>query len=103
MRPRFRFGSREESRLLDPSTARAPRMATPLPHQALQSNHAGSFDYLVSAGEQRRRYFEVERSCSLEINHKFKLGRLHDRQASPTPSLEKAAGEDTDLTIDLPK
>jgi hypothetical protein len=62
-------------------------MATPLPHQALQSNHAGSFDYLVSAGEQRRRYFEVERSCSLEINHKFKLSRLYDRQVGRTLSL----------------
>src|SRR5690348_13526390 len=41
---------------------------------------AASFDNLVGANKQRRRYGEAERLCSLHIDDEFELGRLLDRQ-----------------------
>ena len=40
------------------------------------------FDHLVGAGEQRRRNSKAERFGSLEVEHRFILGRRLHRQIS---------------------
>lgn len=37
------------------------------------------FDHLVGQGEHGRRNSEAERAGSLDVNHQFELGRLHNR------------------------
>ena len=43
------------------------------------SSRPSSFDDLVGAGEQRFGHVEAERLCGLDINDKFKLHRLLNR------------------------
>jgi hypothetical protein len=44
-----------------------------------RSKTVALFDHFVGAGEQRRRHFEAERFCGLEIDVKLDFGYLLDR------------------------
>src|SRR6516162_1511220 len=57
-----------------------------------------SFDYLIGAGEQRRRHFEIEHPCGLSVNDKLELAHLLDRQFPRLRTLENATGIDADNT-----
>src|SRR6266516_2490313 len=56
----------------------------------------GVFFYRVSAlpggtGDQRRRYFETERSCSLQVDDEFEFGGALDGQVGRLRAFENAA------------
>ena len=57
-----------------------------------------SFDYLVGARKKRWRHSEAERLSSLEVDHEFEFGRLHDWQIGRLLASENAAGVDASLT-----
>jgi hypothetical protein len=52
-----------------------------------------SFDYLVGAGEQRRRDDEADRSRGFEIHGQLKFGGLHYRQVRSVLALENSLGD----------
>jgi hypothetical protein len=51
-----------------------------------------SFDHLVGAGEERRRHFDAERLCCLEIDDKLVLGRCLHRQVGGLLTFQDATG-----------
>src|SRR5262249_61560594 len=63
------------------------------------SAHGNSFDYLVGAGEQRRRNFEPKCVRGAEIYHQLELCRQLDRQIARLFALEYAGGVDAEKAI----
>jgi hypothetical protein len=55
------------------------------------------FDYLVSAGKQRRRNINTKRARGLQIDDKIKFGCLKNWQIRWLDTLENAAGVNADL------
>src|SRR5215831_5069367 len=53
-----------------------------------------SFDHLVGAREHARWHIEAKRLCSLEIDHRFVLGRRLHRKVGRLLALEDASGCD---------
>ena len=68
--------------------SKASRGATSGCEQSQQSNSL--FDYLVGAGEQRRRDFKTERLRGFKVDHKLVLGRRLHRQVCWLLALEDA-------------
>jgi DNA end-binding protein Ku len=58
-----------------------------------------SFDHLVGAADQRKRYGETECLGAAQIDHDLELGSLLHRQVGWLLALENAAAIDTDLPI----
>src|SRR5262249_17719241 len=58
-----------------------------------------SFDYLVGACRERRRYLDPERLRGFQIDDELELGRLHDWQVGRLLALEDARGIEIDLTV----
>ena len=56
------------------------------------------FDYLVGAGERRRRHTEAQRFVGLEVDEQLDLCRPLDWQVSCLLAFENSAGIDADLT-----
>src|SRR6478609_9390189 len=59
------------------------------------------FENLVGDREYARRNTQAECLRSLQIDDKFKLARLHDRQVSGLFALENPAGVDASLPISI--
>jgi len=57
------------------------------------------FDHPIGYREQAGRERDTERLGGVEIDDKFKLGRLHDRQVRRLSVFEDATGVDAELTI----
>src|SRR5262249_9207572 len=57
------------------------------------------FNDLVGTSEQRRRHFEAERFCGLEIDYKLEFGRLQHRQVGRLFPVHNSSSIATSLSI----
>jgi hypothetical protein len=64
----------------------------PCPLSAKRGSRRTLFDHLVGAAKQRERYGNIERLRGLQVNNKFDLADLLDRQVGGLLALENAAG-----------
>src|SRR5262249_4647911 len=62
-----------------------------------------SLDYLVGAGKKRRRNFEAKCPRGVEVDHQFKLVRLHHWQVGRLGALKDARGIESDLAPGISK
>ena len=60
------------------------------------------FDYLVGAGDERRRHVQAERLCCLHVDHQFVLRRYLHWKVSRLLALENAIGLWRIVTESLP-
>src|SRR6516225_3484499 len=81
-----------------PSAAPAPRAAAP---PSSDMNSRRSFNHLVGAGEQCRRYVEAEGLSSLKVNHKLVLSWGLYRKVGRVLALEDAIDIDRRLPVCL--
>jgi len=56
-----------------------------------------SFDHLLGAQQNRRRYVQAKRFGGLQIHHQLEFGWLMNRQIGGLLTLENPADVDTDL------
>src|SRR5215813_5484650 len=64
---------------------------------SLRQDDSCSFDHLVGAGEQRRRYVEAKRTRGRKIDDELEFGGLHHGQVGGLSALEDAASIDAKL------
>src|SRR5579864_5664115 len=62
---------------------------------------ATSFYYFVGGDEKRLRHLESKRLGRLEVEHQFKLGRLHDRQVGRLRACENSSSIDAGLMVGI--
>src|SRR5438132_1952197 len=81
-----------------PSAAHGARAAPPSSRRrAERPGVGGSFDDLVSAGEDRRRDREAKRFGGVEVDDQLEGGGLLDRQIGRLGALEDPSGVNADL------
>src|SRR5258708_384345 len=80
------------------------RRAAKLPRrQVQQETPAGSFDHLVSGGQQRRRNFQAKRFRGLEVDCEVEFGRLLEREFGGIGAVENFLQQPRDAPDRFPR